>query len=96
MKSLRQEEEQQRRRRRITDNLWLEKLTWAFGSGELKTETLKGVRVSVGLKFIHWNPYATTGITTRKVGHKHMMINLINFSYITKFSYINWFCTIDK
>ena len=28
----------QRRQRRTTDKFWSEKLTWAFGSGELKTE----------------------------------------------------------
>ena len=39
MKSLRQRrrQRQQRRRRRTTDKFWSEKLTWAFGSGELKT-----------------------------------------------------------
>ena len=34
VKSLRQ----RRRRRRTTDKFWSEKLTWAFGSGELKRE----------------------------------------------------------
>ena len=39
VKSLRQRRQQQRRqrqRRRTTDKFWSEKLTWAFGSGELK------------------------------------------------------------
>ena len=35
VKSLRQ---QRRRQRRTTDKFWSEKLTWAFGSGELKTK----------------------------------------------------------
>ena len=30
------QQRQQRRRRRTTDKFWSEKLTWAFGSGELK------------------------------------------------------------
>ena len=34
VKSLRRR--QQRQQRRTTDKLWSEKLTWAFGSGELK------------------------------------------------------------
>ena len=34
-KSLRQRRRQ--RQRRTTDKLWSEKLTWAFGFGELKT-----------------------------------------------------------
>ena len=38
VKSLRQ---QQRRRRRTTDKFWSEKLTWDFGSGELKTFNYK-------------------------------------------------------
>ena len=37
VKSLRQ----QRRRRRTPDKLWSEKLTWAYGSGELKKKTKK-------------------------------------------------------
>ena len=35
-------------------------------------------------------------ITTRKVAHNHMIIKLINISYITKFLYINGFCTMDS
>ena len=45
VKSLRQQGRHQRRwgqrqRRRTTDKLWSEKLTWAFGSGELKQITI--------------------------------------------------------
>ena len=40
LKSLRQQQQRQQRwwqwRRRTTDKFWLEKLIWAFGSGELK------------------------------------------------------------
>ena len=36
VKSL-QRQQRQRRRRRTMDKFWSEKLTWAFGSGELKT-----------------------------------------------------------
>ena len=37
VKSLRQRRQRrQRQRRRTTDKFWSEKLTWAFGSGELK------------------------------------------------------------
>ena len=36
VKSLRQRQRQRQQRRRTTDKFWSEKLTWAFGSGELK------------------------------------------------------------
>ena len=45
VKSLRQQWQQQQRQRqqwrqrRTTDKFWSEKLTWAFGSGELKSRT---------------------------------------------------------
>ena len=39
VKSLQQRQRQWQRRRRTTDKFWSEKLTWAFGSGELKTHT---------------------------------------------------------
>ena len=39
LKSLRRQR-RQRRRRRTTDKILSEKLTWAFGSGELKTLNL--------------------------------------------------------
>ena len=35
VKSLQQQRRRQRQRRQTTDKLWSEKLTWAFGSGEL-------------------------------------------------------------
>ena len=35
VKSLRQRQRRGQRRRRTTDKFWSEKLTWAFGSGEL-------------------------------------------------------------
>ena len=37
VKSLQRRRRQRHRRRRTTDKFWSEKLTWAFGSGELKT-----------------------------------------------------------
>ena len=54
MKSLRQQRQRlqrlqrrQRRQRRTTDKFWSEKLTWAFGSGELKTGILKVLVVNL-------------------------------------------------
>ena len=40
MKSLRRQRQRRQRQRRTTDKFWSEKLTWAFGSGELKTPQL--------------------------------------------------------
>ena len=37
VKSLRQRQQPRRRQRLTTDKFWSEKLTWAFGSGDLKT-----------------------------------------------------------
>ena len=54
----------------------------AFGSGKLKTENLKGVRVSVGLKIIHWNPYATTVITTRIVNISDLHYKILIYQLI--------------
>ena len=39
VKSLRQQRQQRQRQRRTTYKFWSEKLTWAFGSGELKKRT---------------------------------------------------------
>ena len=39
VKSLRRQRQRQQRQRRPTDKFWSEKLTWAFGSGELKRQS---------------------------------------------------------
>ena len=57
-------------------------------------EILKGSGVNVSWIIIHWKPYAT--YNNKKVPHNHMIIKLINISYITKFYYINWFCIMDS
>ena len=49
-------------------------------------EILKGAGVNFSLIMIHWKPYAT--YNNKKVPHNHMLIKLINISYITKFLYI--------
>ena len=45
-----QQQRLQRRQRRTTDKFWSEKLTWAFGSGELKTFDLN----IFFYRFQHW------------------------------------------
>ena len=50
------------------------------------SEIVKGAGVNVSLIIIHLKPYAT--YNNKKVPQNHMMIRLINISYITKFLYI--------
>ena len=65
VKSLRQRRQRQQRRR-TTDIFWSEKLTWAFGSGELKkTRSADYYRFRVTMKVgKHWIKF--TAITGRK------------------------------
>ena len=50
-------------------------------------EILKGVGVNVSLIIIHWKPYAANN--NKKIAHNHMIIKVINMSYMTKFFDIN-------
>ena len=49
-----QQQQRQRRQRRTTDKFWSEKLTWAFGSGELKMECLSDRNLTMSGPLTLW------------------------------------------